>query len=1273
MAKYIGKTLSGGVMALCIILLFTPETYSQRQTGRFMTFTISGSVGEAGVTMQGLGSPAPVTDDNGVYSATVRYGWSGTVTPVKPGFTFEPKQRAYSNVTEDKTTDDYKATLQTFTIAGTTEKPGVKLRGLPDDPNSDPNGRYSIKVPFGWSGTVMPELKGFRFEPPSRDYAQLNDDKKNDNYKASVQTFTISGSAGTEGVVMKGLPGDPKTNKDGLYRAEVPFEWSGKVTPVKEGYEFTPDVKDYTAVIDNFANDDYAPRVFTFEITGSAGMTGVVMGGLPGDPITDPDGRYTASVEYGWSGKITPIKAGFSFKPQNLEITKVTENKQNQNFSGSIVKYKISGTTGIGAVKLTGLPEEVTSGATGAYVLSVDYGWSGNVTPEKEGYTFEPQSLFLGPIEKDLPKQDFKSKAVTCTISGNVGLAGVEMKGLGTGRIVSQEGGSYSAEVPFKWKGTVAPMKEGYTFDPPKKEYVGVVEPALGEDYAATVKTFTVAGRIMSDKNAPLADVLIVTDKAGVSTVTDKNGEFTLNVTHGWSGKLTPQKDGCTFNPAMKSVGPVMQNVANQSFAGRMRMVTITDKIEMQLEEGKPPEPIQGVLITAKPGDYTATTNAKGIYSVQVPWGWTGELFPSKAGIIFEPASILHQNVVENFGTTDTGPRTTIEPLRPPATGAEATGKPPTTVKDIIGGAKPPATGVDATGKAPVTAKDVIGGAKPPATTTAKPPEPAPAALTEKDILNRMLAEYKQRNNIATDANDLAALQKDAAIRTVAGQTNLGPIVSGTFSGTVIDVLRQITQQTGAKVYADATVKPDLIPQPVPIAGMPMASALPTILKGTKYMCRRVEKPEEAWQVFLPINNSFSGSKLRQALQDISLASGVAITMDEMVTGDVNADLQNVPLEVALETLLAGTSYVVKSTPDYYLVADRKPEGGAFPQIAETKVVRLNYITPNSAKSLLSSAFTPYVQAELDPNSHIVTVTAPAALADRIVKDIKVMDVRPHHVLLDARIVAMDRGDLLNIGVKWGMPTAQAGFFSNSLVRGTLPTDAGDPAGNWPWGISVGLSFDNTFTNSLTAALNLLKENNKADIIASPQVVAKDGERSRIQAITEEYFMITAPLNQSMFYTQSQLETIKSGTTLEITPRIGDNNDINLELAVEVSDSIPKGRGNDLPVVTRRTAQNSVIIRDGGTVAVAGLTENRSREKDSRVPFLSDIPGIGRLFRNNDTDKATREIAVFVTAHLVPDSIVTGQLPGPSAESSRLMSPAGGDSFQQELRDAMSR
>jgi hypothetical protein len=120
------------------------------------------------------------------------------------------------------------------------------------------------------------------------------------------------------------------------------------------------------------------------------------------------------------------------------------------------MKYTISGTTGIGGVKLTGLPVEVTCGASGSYSAQVEYGWTGTITPDKEGYTFDPATLLLGPIEKDLSKQDFKAKAVTCTISGNVGLAGVMLGGL-PGRVVSGPDGAYTTEVAFKWNGPSRP------------------------------------------------------------------------------------------------------------------------------------------------------------------------------------------------------------------------------------------------------------------------------------------------------------------------------------------------------------------------------------------------------------------------------------------------------------------------------------------------------------------------------------------------------------------------------------------------------------------------------------------------------------------------------------------------------------------------------------------------------------------------------------------------------------------------------------------------
>jgi general secretion pathway protein D len=184
-------------------------------------------------------------------------------------------------------------------------------------------------------------------------------------------------------------------------------------------------------------------------------------------------------------------------------------------------------------------------------------------------------------------------------------------------------------------------------------------------------------------------------------------------------------------------------------------------------------------------------------------------------------------------------------------------------------------------------------------------------------------------------------------------------------------------------------------------------------------------------------------------------------------------------------------------------------------------------------------------------------------------------------------------------------------------------------------------------------------------------VLAQDGKESKIEVTTEEYYMLVAPEVVGSFYTRTELQTIISGTTLTITPHLGDNNDITLQVAVEVSDSIPRGAGNELPVVTRRKANNNVTIKDGGTVALAGLTENKTRKDIRRVPGLSSLPLIGGLFKNSNNQNSTREIAVFVTARLVSNRGQTVEFTQPSDVPAPIR-PAGND-FKARLRESLSR
>ncbi len=143
--------------------------------------------------------------------------------------------------------------------------------------------------------------------------------------------------------------------------------------------------------------------------------------------------------------------------------------------------------------------------------------------------------------------------------------------------------------------------------------------------------------------------------------------------------------------------------------------------------------------------------------------------------------------------------------------------------------------------------------------------------------------------------------------------------------------------------------------------------------------------------------------------------------------------------------------------------------------------------------------------------------------------------------------------------------------------------------------------------------------------------MAEDGKQAQIKVTTAEYFQLAVP---QVNYVQSELQQIETGTILGITPRIAKNGDLTLDMNIEVSDVIARGEQN-LPVVSRRTAQSTVRIHDGGTAAIAGLVDTRSQLNRSGVPGAGDLPLLGRAFRTDKLDHQARQVAIFITATIV--------------------------------------
>lgn len=229
--------------------------------------------------------------------------------------------------------------------------------------------------------------------------------------------ITTADGSPLEGVRMGGMPSVQWTDDNGEYSVYVGEGWSGTVRPSKAGFNFSPQDRTYSAVETGLSGQNYTGTAKTYVIAGrvtldGAGLPGVTLTGLPGGPVTDADGNYTATLPFQWSGTVTPSAPGFAFAPGSRTYSEIgmdrveesyTATRQTVTLSGRVT----SGGAGLAGVWLNGLPGSVVTAADGTYAAAVPYGWSGTAIPGAGGYVFNPASRTYTNLVNDFPGLDF--------------------------------------------------------------------------------------------------------------------------------------------------------------------------------------------------------------------------------------------------------------------------------------------------------------------------------------------------------------------------------------------------------------------------------------------------------------------------------------------------------------------------------------------------------------------------------------------------------------------------------------------------------------------------------------------------------------------------------------------------------------------------------------------------------------------------------------------------------------------------------------------------
>ncbi len=223
------------------------------------------------------------------------------------------------------------------------------------------------------------------------------------------QYYCIAGCVGAPGVEMMGLPGKVISNATGHYQALIRKGDEPMIVPLKDGFEFNPKGKIYNHICENLMNQDFECKPATYCVSGSIGHANVHLKGFPNAVTTDQYGNFSAIVPYDWQACVTPEKEGLEFTPSQRHYTKVMQNMSHQNFAAHFKTVTLSGAIVIDNCPMAGVSVstnfgggEDTTDELGRFYIEVPHGWSGDLTPFRKGFSFNPPSLSYTNVKDDI-------------------------------------------------------------------------------------------------------------------------------------------------------------------------------------------------------------------------------------------------------------------------------------------------------------------------------------------------------------------------------------------------------------------------------------------------------------------------------------------------------------------------------------------------------------------------------------------------------------------------------------------------------------------------------------------------------------------------------------------------------------------------------------------------------------------------------------------------------------------------------------------------------
>jgi type IV pilus assembly protein PilQ len=379
----------------------------------------------------------------------------------------------------------------------------------------------------------------------------------------------------------------------------------------------------------------------------------------------------------------------------------------------------------------------------------------------------------------------------------------------------------------------------------------------------------------------------------------------------------------------------------------------------------------------------------------------------------------------------------------------------------------------------------------------------------------------------------------------------------------------------------------------------------------------------------------------------------------------VTADVKDQPWDIALDAILSAHGMAARENESGIIIVEPLANIVQRQQAEppETRAFYIKYASADTLVGAIAPLLTPSTgKATVNPNANALLITDTRSALDRIAPIIEQMDVRTPQVTISAKIIFIDRTALEELGFVYDLKDSRGSSF-NTVVQGwddlngngvfesgeetdqnliSLGGNSVAALANANFRVaSPALQLVSTLLlgrHSLITFIDALQSVNLTDIQAAPSITVMDHREARIQVGERTPVrVIDAGTGGGAGGGNTPTATVRTeqtGIILRVTPHIVGNSQVMLELHAERSNlaAAPSDLGFTFQT---QEAQTQILVDNGETAVIGGLTIIEKQNVRAGIPFLMDLPVLGALFRQNLTRENKRDLLIMVTPHIV--------------------------------------